>query len=330
MLDLTDRHARRLLRCLSRRARLYTEMITTGALLFGDTKRFLAFDPAEHPLALQVGGSEPGDLARCARLASDAGYDEINLNVGCPSDRVQNGRFGACLMAEPARVADGVAAMRAASSISVTVKTRIGIDRDESTDRLFTLVEAITAAGCDTVIVHARNAWLDGLSPKENREIPPLRYDVVHDLKRARPDLRIVINGGITTLDACAAQLQHVDGVMLGREAYYNPWILVDVDERLYGDAPCSGTRGDAVRAYLPYVRREIAAGTPLQAMTRHLLGLALGLPGARAWRRTLSEDARVPGAGVSLLEAALERLESAALPPRDWAESSSPKASGF
>jgi tRNA-dihydrouridine synthase A len=320
MLDLTDRHARRFLRCLSRRARLYTEMITTGALLFGDTKRFLAFDPTEHPVALQLGGSEPKDLARCARLATDAGYDEVNLNVGCPSDRVQNGRFGACLMAEPARVAEGVAAMRAASSLPVTVKTRIGIDRDESPERLHTLVEAIAEAGCETVIVHARNAWLDGLSPKENREIPPLRYEVVHALKRARPELTIVINGGITTLDACEVQLEHVDGVMLGREAYYNPWILAGVDERLYGDSPGVQSRGDAVRAYLPYVRKEIDAGAPLQAITRHLLALALGLPGARAWRRTLSEEARVPGAGADLLEAALERLESAALPPREVA----------
>jgi tRNA-dihydrouridine synthase A len=320
MLDLTDRHARRFLRCLTRRARLYTEMITTGALLFGDTRRFLAFDPAEHPVALQLGGSEPEDLARCARLAADAGYDEVNLNVGCPSDRVQNGRFGACLMAEPARVADGVAAMRAAAAIPVTVKTRIGIDRDESAERLYTLVEAIAEAGCGTVIVHARNAWLDGLSPKENREIPPLRYEVVHALKRARPELTIVINGGITTLDTCEAQLAHVDGVMLGREAYYNPWMLAGVDERLYGDGPGVRSRGEAVRAYLPYVRREIEAGTPLQAITRHLLALALGLPGARAWRRTLSEEARLPGAGAELLESALERLEAATLPPREIA----------
>jgi tRNA-dihydrouridine synthase A len=320
MLDLTDRHARRFLRCLSRRARLYTEMITTGALLFGDTQRFLAFDPAEHPVALQLGGSEPRDLARCARLAADAGYDEVNLNVGCPSDRVQNGRFGACLMAEPERVAEGVAAMRAASPVPVTVKTRIGIDRDESAERLYTLVDAIAAAGCETVIVHARNAWLDGLSPKENREIPPLRYEVVHTLKRARPGLTIVINGGITTLEGCETQLARVDGVMLGREAYYNPWILAGVDERLYADAPCAQSRGDAVRAFLPYVRREIAAGTPLQAMTRHLLALALGLPGARAWRRTLSEEARLPGAGAALLESALERLEAATLPPREAA----------
>lgn len=320
MLDLTDRHARRFLRCLTRRAFLYTEMVTTGALLFGDTKRFLAFDPIEHPVALQLGGSDPGDLARCARLAADAGYDEVNLNVGCPSDRVQNGRFGACLMAEPARVADCVAAMRAASPVPVTVKTRIGIDRDASADRLFTLVEAISAAGCGTVIVHARNAWLDGLSPKENREIPPLRYEVVHALKRARPDLRIVINGGITTLDACKTQLDHVDGVMLGREAYYNPWMLADVDEQLFDADRCAETRADAVRAYLPYVRKEIAAGTPLQAMTRHLLALALGLPGARSWRRTLSEEARLPGAGAALLESALDRLEAAANAAREAA----------
>ena len=319
MLDLTDRHARRFLRVLSRRARLYTEMITTGALLFGDADRFLRFDPAEHPVALQLGGSEPADLARCARLAADAGYDEINLNVGCPSDRVQSGRFGACLMAEPARVADGVAAMRAVCDIPVTVKTRIGIDRDESAERLHTLVEATSAAGCDTFIVHARNAWLDGLSPKENREIPPLRYGVVHQLKRDRPDLTIIVNGGIRTLDECRDHLHAVDGVMLGREAYYNPWLMAGVDEALYGDHAPVESRADAVRQFMPYVADEVAAGTPLTAMTRHMLALMLGLPGARAWRRTLSEDARAPGAGVDLLESALVRLEEAgaAIVPR-------------
>ena len=319
MLDLTDRHARRFLRVLSRRARLYTEMITTGALLFGDADRFLRFDPAEHPVALQLGGSEPADLARCARLAADAGYDEINLNVGCPSDRVQSGRFGACLMAEPARVADGVAAMRAVCDIPVTVKTRIGIDRDESAERLHTLVEATSAAGCDTFIVHARNAWLDGLSPKENREIPPLRYGVVHQLKRDHPDLKIIVNGGIRTLDECRDHLIAVDGVMLGREAYYNPWLMAGVDEALYGDPAPVESRADAVRQFIPYVAQEVAAGTPLTAMTRHMLALMLGLPGARAWRRTLSEDARAPGAGVDLLESALVRLEEAcaAIVPR-------------
>ncbi len=313
MLDLTDRHARRFLRILSRRARLYTEMITTGALLFGDAARFLRFDPAEHPFALQLGGSEPAELARCARLAADAGYDEINLNVGCPSDRVQSGRFGACLMAEPARVADGVAAMRAACALPVTVKTRIGIDRDESADRLHALVEATSAAGCDTFIVHARNAWLDGLSPKENREIPPLRYGVVHQLKRDRPALKIIVNGGIRTLAECREHLLAVDGVMLGREAYYNPWSMAGVDATLYGDPAPVASRADAVRQFLPYVAGELAAGTPLTAMTRHLLALPLGLPGARAWRRTLSEDARAPGAGIDLLETALLRLEQAA-----------------
>lgn len=312
MLDLTDRHARRFLRCLSRRAFLYTEMITTGALLFGDTQRFLRFDPGEHPVAIQLGGSDPLALARCARLAADAGYDEINLNVGCPSDRVQSGRFGACLMAEPALVGEGVAAMVAASAVPVTVKTRIGIDRDESADRLHRLVDAVAAAGCRTVIVHARNAWLDGLSPKENREVPPLRYGVVHALKRARPDLEIVINGGIRTLDECTAQLQAVDGVMLGREAYYRPWLLSEVDARLFGDAPAVDSREQAVLDYLPYVAAELAAGTPLPAMARHLIALYHGAAGARAWRRTLSEETRAPGAGIEVIEAALSAIGTA------------------
>jgi len=314
MMDLTDRHARFFLRLLSRRARLYTEMITTGALLHGDAPRFLRFDPAEHPIAIQLGGSDPAELARCARMAAIHGYDEVNLNVGCPSDRVRSGRFGACLMAEPGLVAACVEAMGAASPIPVTVKTRIGIDRDESTDRLYTLVRAVRESGCRTVIVHARNAWLDGLSPKENREIPPLRYDVVQDLRRDFPDMAVVLNGGLRTLPAAAEQLARVDGVMLGREAYYNPWMLAGVDPALFGEPATHGTRRETVEAFLPYLEREFAAGTPLSAMTRHLLPLFQGQPGARAWRRTLSEDSHRPGAGPGLLLAALSAVQAAAL----------------
>jgi tRNA-dihydrouridine synthase A len=306
MMDLTDRHARFFLRLLTRQARLYTEMITTGALLHGDAPRLLRFDPAEQPVAVQLGGSEPRELALCARMAEDAGYAEVNLNVGCPSDRVQSGRFGACLMAEPQLVADGVAAMRATVSIPVTVKTRIGIDRDDSVERLFTLVDRVHAAGCTTFVVHARNAWLDGLSPKENREIPPLRHGVVHALKRKRPQLDVVINGGLTTLSQCREHLQQVDGVMLGREAYYTPWLLASVDPELFGVAAPVTSPAEAIERLIPYFEREIAAGTPPAAITRHLLGLFQAVPGARAWRRTLSEEIHRPGAGVATLRKAL------------------------
>jgi tRNA-dihydrouridine synthase A len=312
MMDLTDRHARYFLRLLSRRTLLYTEMVTTGALIHGDAPRFLAFDPAEHPVALQLGGSDPADLGRCARIAEDAGYDEVNLNVGCPSDRVQSGRFGACLMAEPDLVADCVSAMRAAVRMPVTVKTRIGIDRDESTERLYRLVDAVKAAGCTTLIVHARKAWLDGLSPKENREIPPLRYEVVHALKRAHPDLEIVLNGGLTTLDQCREHLGGVDGVMLGREAYYNPWLLAGVDPELFGEPAPARARREVVQRLLPYLEAEFARGTPLSAVTRHLLGLYHAMPGARLWRRTLSEEVHRIGAGPALLVEALRRVEAA------------------
>jgi len=309
MMDLTDRHARRFLRGLSRRARLYTEMVTTGALIHGDAARHLRHDPAEHPLAIQLGGSDPAALAACARMAEDAGYDEVNLNVGCPSDRVQSGRFGACLMAEPALVAECVAAMQAAVRIPVTVKTRIGIDRDESTERLERLVEAVVEVGCRTLIVHARKAWLDGLSPRENREIPPLRPEVVHALKRSRPGLGVVINGGLASIADCERELAHVDGVMLGRAAYYDPWLLAAVDPALFGEAAPVVERAQAVEAFLPHVARELAQGTPLSAMTRHLLGLYQAVPGARAWRRTLSERAPRPGAGLDVIRAALEHV---------------------
>lgn len=311
MMDLTDRHARAFLRLLSRHTRLYTEMITTGALIHGDRQRFLAFDPSEHPVAIQLGGSDPAELAACARMAEAAGYDEVNLNVGCPSDRVQSGRFGACLMAEPALVADGVAAMRAAVTIPVTVKTRIGIDRDETTDRLYALVEAVRTAGCRTLIIHARKAWLDGLSPKENREIPPLRYPVVHALKRDFPELTIVVNGGISTVEACAEQLRDVDGVMLGREAYYNPWLLASVDPVLFGESAPVASRSEVVERFMPYVIARHREGVPVSAMTRHILGLYQAVPGARLWRRTLSEQVHRPGTGPEVIRAALAHVES-------------------
>ncbi|BCU06096.1 tRNA-dihydrouridine(20/20a) synthase [Allochromatium tepidum] len=302
MLDWTDGHCRYFLRLISRHTLLYTEMITTGALIHGDRERFLRYDPAEHPVALQLGGSDPKDLARCARMAEDWGYDEINLNVGCPSDRVRNGRFGACLMAEPALVAECVTAMRAAVRVPVTVKHRIGIDERDSYAELVDFVGRLSEAGCDAVIVHARKAWLKGLSPKENRDIPPLRYEVVRDLKRDFPCLPIVINGGIETLDAAVDFLSDLDGVMIGRAAYHNPWILAEADRRVFGDDHPRPTRRQVLEAFIPYAERQLAAGVPMSAMSRHLLGLFRGRPGARAWRRRISEQAHRPGAGVEVL----------------------------
>ena len=307
MMDWTDRHFRYFARLLSRQTLLYTEMVTTGALIHGDRERFLRYDPAEHPLALQLGGSDPADLARCARMGADWGLDEINLNVGCPSDRVQNGRFGACLMAEPALVADCVAAMKAAVAIPVTVKSRIGIDDRDSYEELVAFTEQIAAAGCDALIVHARKAWLQGLSPRENREVPPLRWDWVLALKRDFPALSMVLNGGVTRLGQVEGLLaeQQIDGVMIGREAYQNPWLLADVDRRLFGAVNPVSTPQQALAAFLPYVERQLAEGVPLASMTRHLLGLFHSCPGAKAWRRTLSEQAHRPGAGIEVLEAA-------------------------
>jgi tRNA-dihydrouridine synthase A len=306
MLDWTDRYCRYFLRQISRHTLLYTEMITTGALLHQDPARFLDFDVAEHPLALQLGGSEPEDLARCCHLATDWGYDEINLNVGCPSDRVQNGRFGACLMAEPALVADCVSAMRSATPKPVTIKHRIGIDDIDSYDHLCRFVDGVAQGGCETFIVHARKAWLQGLSPKQNREVPPLQYDAVHTLKRDFPSLEFVINGGFRTLEQAAAQLNDLDGVMIGREAYQNPWMLADADRRIFGDTHDAGERAEVVRQMLPFVERTHAAGIPLHRVTRHMLGLFQGQPGARAWRRHLSQNAHLAGAGPEVLEQAL------------------------
>ena len=309
MLDWTDRHYRYFIRLLSRHTLLYTEMVTTGAILRGDRQRLLAHDPAEYPLALQLGGSDPAELARCARIATDWGYDEINLNVGCPSDRVQSGRFGACLMAEPDLVAACVAAMRAATDLPVTVKTRIGIDERDSYQELADFVRRVAAGGCTVFIVHARKAWLSGLSPKENREIPPLRHEVVHRLKRDFPELTIVLNGGLTTLEQVTKQLRQVDGVMIGRAAYENPYLLAEVDRRFFGSSASPPNRHQVVRALLPYLEERLRAGTPLQCMTRPILGLFQGIPGARAWRRVLSERAWRHGAGVEVVEAALERV---------------------
>ena len=312
MMDWTDRHCRALHRTLTVRALLYTEMITTGAVLHGDRERLLGFDDCEQPVALQLGGSEPGDLAQAARIGEDLGYREINLNVGCPSDRVQSGRFGACLMREPELVADCMAAIGAAVSVPATVKCRIGVDDQEPEESLFTLVDLCARAGVTTFIVHARKAWLDGLSPKENRDIPPLDYPLVYRLKRERPALTVVINGGIGSLDEVEAHLQHVDGAMLGRAAYHDAAILGQVDRRLFGEDGEDVGPHEAVERYLPYVERQLARGVHLAAMTRHMLGLFHGMPGARSWRRILTIEGVKLGAGVEVIEAGLNALRSA------------------
>lgn len=309
MLDVTDRHCRFLLRLISRHAVLYTEMITAQALIHGDPDRLLAFSSEEHPVALQLGGSDPTLLAHATRLADQYGYDEVNLNVGCPSDRVQSGRFGACLMAEPQLVADCVRAMRDATSRPVTIKHRIGIDDLDSYALLCDFVGTVAAAGCETFIVHARKAWLQGLSPKENREIPPLDYPVVHALKRDFPQLEIIINGGIRTLEACQEQITHVDGVMVGREAYDNPWLLSGVDQLLYGDPSPPLTREEVFEQFSVYVERQLGEGHRLMNVARHLMGLYASLPGARRFRRYLSEHGHRPGAGLEVLHGAQQAV---------------------
>jgi tRNA-dihydrouridine synthase A len=305
MMDWTDRHCRVLHRMLTGRAMLYTEMLTTGAVLHGDRERLLGFDRAEHPVALQLGGSEPAELAAAARLGEAEGYDEINLNVGCPSDRVQSGRFGACLMREPELVADCMAAIGEAVSVPATVKCRIGVDEQEPEESLFRLVDLCAEAGVRHFVVHARKAWLKGLSPKENRDVPPLDYPLVWRLKRERPELTIVINGGVGSLDEAEAHLQHVDGVMLGRTAYHTPAILGEVDARLFGDTGAV-TSFEAVGRYRPYVARQLEQGVHLAAMTRHMLGLFHGAPGARTWRRILTVEGVKPGAGLEVIDRAL------------------------
>ncbi len=306
MMEWTDRHCRFFHRLLTRKALLYTEMVTTGAVIHGDRERLLGFDPFEHPVALQLGGSDPRQLADSARIGQDFGYREINLNVGCPSDRVQEGRFGACLMAEPDLVGACVAAMKSAVTLPVTVKCRIGIDHQDPEQSLDAFAQGVKAAGADALIVHARKAWLDGLSPRENRDIPPLDYDRVYRLKRANPDLEIVINGGIGAIDDAAVHLQHVDGVMMGRAAYQEPYRLLAVDPLLFGEPAPVASMQAAVEQYLPYVERELSKGTRLHAITRHMLGLFRAVPGARAFRRHLSTHAVKPDAGIGVLRDAL------------------------
>lgn len=314
MMNWTDRHCRALHRTLSGRALLYTEMITTGAVLHGDRGRLMGFDVCEQPVALQLGGSEPKDLAEAARIGEDFGYREINLNVGCPSDRVQSGRFGACLMREPALVAECMAAIGEAVGVPATVKCRIGVDDQEPEESLFDLVDRSAQAGVTTFIVHARKAWLEGLSPKENRDIPPLDYPLVYRLKRERPDLTIVINGGVGSLQETEAHLEQVDGVMLGRAAYHDPAILGQIDRRVFGESGEDVGPVEAVERYLPYVERQLARGVHLAAMTRHMLGLFHGAPGARTWRRILTVEGVKAGAGVEVIEAGLAALRGAQL----------------
>ena len=306
MMEWTDRHCRFFHRLLTRRALLYTEMITTGAVLHGDRARLLAFDRAEHPVALQLGGSDPRQLAQCARIAADLGYDEVNLNVGCPSDRVQEGRFGACLMAEPALVGDCVAAMTGSVKIPVTVKCRIGIDEQDPEEALERLTNAVEQAGVAALIVHARKAWLAGLSPRENRDVPPLDYARVYRLKAAHRGLAVVINGGVLDLDQVRTHLAHLDGVMMGRAAYQEPWRLLEVDPLLFGEPARFASPREAAEALIPYLERELARGTRLHAITRHVLGLFRGVPGARAFRRHLATEGVKPGADAHTFRAAL------------------------
>jgi tRNA-dihydrouridine synthase A len=309
MMEWTDRHCRFFHRLLTRRALIYTEMVTTGAVIHGDRARLLAFDPAEHPVAVQLGGCDPRALAQCARIVEGFGYDEVNLNIGCPSDRVQEGRFGACLMAEPALVGDCVAAMRAAVSVPVTVKCRIGIDDQDPEEALDALTRAVAAAGVAALIVHARKAWLKGLSPKENREVPPLDYDRVYRLKRAYPRLPIVLNGGIESVEQARGELGRVDGVMMGRAAYREPWRLLAVDPLLFGAPVPFASARDALAALVPHIERELARGTRLHAITRHVLGLFHAVPGARAFRRHLATAAVKPDAGAPVLLDALDMI---------------------
>jgi tRNA-dihydrouridine synthase A len=309
MMEWTDRHERYFLRQISRRALLYTEMVTAEAVIHGNRERLLGFSAGEHPIALQLGGADPDRMALAAEVGQEYGYDEININVGCPSDRVQSGRFGACLMGEAEVVAASVRAMGLATDLEITVKSRIGIDDQDSYDFLRGFVEVVAAAGCKTFIVHARKAILSGLSPKQNREIPPLNYDRVYRLKADYPELEIVINGGIETLAQCQDHLDYVDGVMVGRAAYQSPYMLAGVDQGIYGDATAQSSREDLVRAMLPYIEEQLARGVRLNAISRHMLGLYHGQPGARAWRRYISERSHLPGADGSLLVAAAARM---------------------
>ncbi|MDA9530177.1 tRNA-dihydrouridine synthase A [Bradyrhizobium sp. CCBAU 25338] len=313
MMDWTDRHCRVFHRHLTRRALLYTEMLTTGAVIHGDRQRLLGFDRCEHPVALQLGGSDPRELAEAARIGEAFGYDEINLNVGCPSDRVKDGRFGACLMAEPDLVARCVDAMKRTVAIPVTVKCRIGIDEQDPEVALDALAHAVVASGCDALIVHARKAWLNGLSPKENRDVPPLDYDRVYRLKRAMPGVTVIINGGIRGIEDAKAHLEHVDGVMLGRAAYQEPWRLLSVDREIFGEAAPHATMQDALEAMMPCIEQQLARGTRLHAITRHFVGAFHAVPGARAFRRHLAEQGVKPGAGLEVLRDAIARVAARA-----------------
>lgn len=306
MLDWTNRDFRYFLRLMSKHCVLYTEMITTGALLHGQKQRFLAHDVSEQPLALQLGGSDPDDLAKCAVLGEQAGYNEINLNVGCPSDRVQNGRFGVCLMADPKLVAECVSAMSAEVSIAITVKTRLGIDKIDNDDFLVDFISQVAMAGCDIFILHARKAWLQGLSPKENRDVPPLNYDRVYQIKQDFPQLHIDINGGIQTLEQAKYHMEKVDGVMMGRSIYHDPYLLAQVDPQFYGDQHAVLSRHDVIREMLPYIEQRMSQGCPIKSITRHLLGIFQGQTGGRAWRRYLSENAHSKGANITVLTKAL------------------------
>ncbi len=317
MMEWTDRHYRVLARLHSRKTRLYTEMVTSAAIVHGDRERLLGYDPSEHPLAVQLGGSDPEELARAAKICAEFAYDEIDLNVGCPSDRVQNGAFGACLMRDPELVARCVAAMKEASGLTVSVKCRIGVDDQEPRAALFAMAGAVVAAGADALIVHARKAWLKGLSPKENREVPPLDYPLVHELKRSMPEVPMAINGGVDTLEAAASQLEHVDGVMIGRAAYHDLSMLQQVDPLLFGvPSPFDSSRA-AVEAFLPYIERNLVEGARLADITRHMLGLFAGRPGARAFRRHLATHAVRRGAGVRVVEDALALVDHSAVARR-------------
>ncbi len=307
MLDWTDRHCRYFYRLMSKHSLLYTEMVTTGAIIHGDRDRFLKFNQREHPLALQLGGSCPDELATCAKIGEQYGYDEINLNIGCPSDRVQNGRFGACLMAQPERVAECVKAMQEAVSIPVTVKTRIGIDEMDTYQELLHFIHTVAEGGCETFIIHARKAWLQGLSPKQNREIPPLRYDIVYQIKKDIPASEIILNGGVSCLDEAVEHLAYVDGVMLGRQVYHHPYILTEVDSRLFDSSAMIKSRAEIIDELIPYIQRELQQGIRLNSISRHILGLFHGMSGARKWRRHISENAHKPGADENVVLQALK-----------------------
>ena len=309
MLDCTDRHARYLLRLISKHAVLYTEMITTGALLHADTARFLDFSPAEHPVALQLGGSDPDAMRRCAELAQQWGYDEVNINVGCPSDRVQSGSFGACLMQDPKLVARNVQQMQAAVDIPVTIKCRIGVDEQEPREALWTLVEQCADAGCSVFLVHARKAWLKGLSPKQNRDVPPLDYPLVYQLKQDFPDLHITLNGGVESMQQCTAHLAHLDGVMMGRMAYSNPYILAGVDQQLYGETTPVASRDTVLQGYLSYVQDQLDQGVRLSTLAKPVVGLFHGEPRSRLWRRHISEHAHLAGADATVLYHAYQKM---------------------